>query len=533
MKLRAAGFVFAATVTAVGWLSAQSAPAVTVIETTSGRLSGVAVRGGVVAYLGMPYAAPPVGALRWRTPERPSPWTGTRAATEYGPPCFQAKWVGPSPDLTRMSEDCLTLNLWVPPRKQGGRLPVMVYIHGGGFFGGASGNAEPIDQVALAAQGVIVASMNYRLGIFGFLSHPELSKESSSGTSGNYGLMDQIAALQWIRANVAAFGGDPERVTIFGTSAGGSSVLYLVASPLANGLFHRAISQSAASVFSPLQHRNRAAFGYEPAEAEGVRIAPDIASLRGLAADEVLAKAKPLMDIDAASLEFWPTVDGHVMPAHPVDLFEQGRVANVPLIIGNTTDEGTMFALMHRVKTADSWSEFARRTYPVGGDDLLAQYPAASDAEVFASLSRYTTDWIFAGTTRGVARAMTRHNRRVWRYEFTRVNPGTWPVAGPPLGAPHSSELPYVFGELQWRGPRPNPYDATDRALATAMSAAWVRFASTGDPNGGQLPSWLQHTATDDQRMAFGDTITFGVDRNAAKLDAYDRAFTKMRQAER
>jgi para-nitrobenzyl esterase len=432
-----------------------------------------------------------------------------------------------------MSEDCLTVNLWVPPRKQGGRVPVMVYIHGGGFFGGASGNVEPVDQVALAAQGVIVASMNYRLGIFGFFSHPDLSKESSSGASGNYGLMDQIAALQWIKANVAGFGGDPERVTIFGTSAGGSSVLYLVASPLAKGLFQRAISQSAANVFSPLQYWNRAAFGYESAEAEGVRIAPDIAPLRELAAGELLAKAKPLMDIDAASLEFWPTVDGRVMPAHPADLFDQGRVANVPLIIGNTTDEGTMFALMHRVKTAAGWREFARRTYPVGGDDLLAQYPAASDAEVFASLSRYTRDWIFAGTTRGVARATARHNRRVWRYEFTRVNPGAWPVAGPPLGAPHSSELSYVFGELQWANPRPNPYDATDRALARTMSAAWVRFASSGDPNGGDLPSWPQGGATDDRRMAFGDTIRFGVDPNAAALDTYDRVFTKMRQAER
>jgi para-nitrobenzyl esterase len=166
----------------------------------------------------------------------------------------------------------------------------------------SSGNVEPIDEVALAAQGVIVTSMNYRLGIFGFLSHPDLSKESS-GASGNYGLMDQIAALQWVKANAAAFGGDSERVTIFGTSAGGSSVLYLVASPLADGLFHRAISESAANVFSPLQYWNGAAFGYESAEAEGVRIAPDIASLRGLAAGEVLAKAKPLMDIDAASLD--------------------------------------------------------------------------------------------------------------------------------------------------------------------------------------------------------------------------------------
>jgi para-nitrobenzyl esterase len=241
MKLRSTAVLFAV-VAVLERPSAQSSPSETIVETTSGRVSGIAIRDGVVAYLGIPYAAPPIGALRWRAPQPALPWTDTRAAAKYGPPCFQAKWAGPSPDLTRISEDCLTLNVWVPPGKQTDRLPVMVHIHGGGFFAGASG-AEPVDQVALAGQGVIVASMNYRLGIFGFLSHPDLSKESS-GASGNYGLLDQIAALQWIKANIAAFGGDPKRVTIFGSSAGGSSVLYLMASPLANGLFHRAIGQN-------------------------------------------------------------------------------------------------------------------------------------------------------------------------------------------------------------------------------------------------------------------------------------------------
>jgi para-nitrobenzyl esterase len=205
-------------------------------------------------------------------------------------------------------------------------------------------------------------------------------------------------------------------------------------------------------VFSPLQYRNRIAFGYKSAEAEGARIAPDIASLRKLPSGEVLARARSLITVDPTSVEFWPTVDGHVMPAHPAELFEQGRVANVPLIIGNTTDEGTLFAFIHPVKTAAAWREFARRAYPGDADDLLARYPAARDAEVFTTVSRYITDWIFAGTTRGVARAMARQNRRVWRYEFTRVNPGAWPNPRLPLGAFHSSELSYVFGELQWPG---------------------------------------------------------------------------------
>ena len=534
MTLRATGAVLALLVAVAGSPKAQSPRGETVIQTTSGRVSGIATSHDVVAYRGIPYAAPPVGALRWRPPQPALPWTGIRAAVEYGPPCFQAKWKGPSPDLTAMSEGCLALNVWVPPHKPGARLPVMVHIHGGGFFAGAGANAEPVDQVALAGQGVILVSMNYRLGIFGFLSHPDLSKESPAKASGNYGLMDQIAALRWIKANIAAFGGDPGQVTIFGSSAGGSSVLYLMASPLANGLFQRAIAQSAAKVFSPLKYRNGARFGYESAEAEGVRIAPDIGSLRALPAGEVLAKAKSLMiPGDPATLEFWPTVDGHLIPAHPADLFELGQVANVPLIIGNTTDEGTLFANGHAARTAGEWREFARRAYPVGGDDLLAQYPAARDTDVFTSVSRYVTDWIFAGTTRGVARAMTRPGRRVWRYEFTRVNRAAWPFPDPPLGAFHSSELGYVFGELTWRGPRPNPYDATDRALAKAMSATWVRFARTGDPNGGELPSWPQDVPNSDRRMAFGDTMTFSVDPNAAALDAYERVFTKMRQKER
>lgn len=534
MTLRAAGVRFALMVAVGGSPNAQSPREETVIQTTSGRVSGIATRHDVVEYRGIPYAAAPTGALRWKAPERALPWTGIRAAVEYGAPCVQARWAGPSPDLTSMSEDCLTLNVWVPPHTPGARLPVMVYIHGGGFFAGAGANAEPVDQFALAGQGVILVSMNYRLGIFGFLSHPDLSKESPAKASGNYGLMDQIAALQWIKANIAAFGGDPGQVTIFGTSAGGSSVLYLMASPLAIGLFHRAISQSPAKLFSPLQYRNRAAFGHESAEAAGVRIGPEIGALRALPAGEVLAKAKSLMvPSDPATPEFWPTVDGHLIPEHPADLFEQGRVANVPLIIGNTTNEGTLFAMGHPARTAVEWREFARRAYPVGGDDLLAQYPAASDADVFPSVSRYVTDWTFAGTTRAVARAMTGNDRRVWRYEFTRVNRAASPFPEPPLGAFHSSELGYVFGELQWPGPPPNRYDATDRALARAMSAAWVRFARTGDPNGGELPSWPQHVPRSDQRMAFGDTITFGVDPNSAALDAYERVFARMRQMER
>jgi para-nitrobenzyl esterase len=318
-----------------------------VIHTTTGSVSGRDAGSGVIAYLGIPYAAPPVGPLRWRPPQPGARWTAVRTANEYGGPCPQARWAGPSPNLTRMSEDCLTLNVWVPRHRPGERLPVMVLIHGGGFFVGSSADGEPSNEVALAAQGVIVASMNYRLGVFGFLSHPDLSKESTSGTSGNYGLLDQIAALSWLKGNVDAFGGDANKVTIFGTSAGGSSVLYLMASPLARGLFNSAIAQSSANVFFPLRYRNRAAFAYEPAEIAGLRLGPNIDALRALSVAELLSRVPPPA-IEPAAVQYWPTVDGHVLPEHPADLFERGAAARVPLIVGNTTDEGTLFAALLR-----------------------------------------------------------------------------------------------------------------------------------------------------------------------------------------
>jgi para-nitrobenzyl esterase len=429
-----------------------------------------------------------------------------------------------------MSEDCLTLNVWVPRHSRGERLPVMVLIHGGGFFVGGSAEGEPSNEVALAAQGVIVASMNYRLGVFGFLSHPDLSKESTSGTSGNYGLLDQIAALSWLKANVDAFGGDANRVTIFGTSAGGSSVLYLMASPLARGLFNAAIAQSSANVFFPLRYRNRAAFAYEPAEIAGLRLSPNIEALRALSVAELLSRVPPPA-IEPSEVDYWPTVDGHVLPEHPADLFERGAVARVPLIVGNTTDEGTLFAALHPVKTVAAWRELAQRRYPQAATDLLEQYPARSDSDLFGVISRYVTDWVFAGTTRGVARAMANHSESVWRYEFTRVNPRTWPPLDRPMGAMHSSEFAYVFGEPEWWPPqRPSPYDEADRALARTMSAAWVRFAKTGDPNGGDLPAaWPRYTRNDERRLAFGDSIAVGPEPNRVALDVYDRAFEKMR----
>ena len=232
----------------------------------------------------------------------------------------------------------------------------------------------------------------------GFLSHPDLSKESTSGTSGKVMASSiRLWHISWLKGNVDAFGGDANKVTIFGTSAGGSSVLYLMASPLARGLFNSAIAQSSANVFFPLRYRNRAAFAYEPAEIAGLRLGPNIDTLRALSVAELLSRVPPPA-IEPAAVEYWPTVDGHVLPEHPADLFERGAAARVPLIVGNTTDEGTLFAALHPVKTVPAWRELVPRWYPQAATDLLEQYPARSDADLFGAISRYVTDWVFAGT---------------------------------------------------------------------------------------------------------------------------------------
>jgi para-nitrobenzyl esterase len=350
-----------------------------------------------------------VGSLRWRPPQPAAPWRGVLAATSLGPPCAQGPSPGPPIDISKASEDCLQLNVWSPPHKAGERFPVLVQIPGGGFFGGTSAFPQ-MDGTAIARRGVIVVSFNYRLGVFGFMAHPALSKEDPSGTSGAYGLLDQIAALKWVQANIANFGGDPKKVTITGDSAGGVSVLYMMASPLAKGLFRGVICESPGLVWYPQQHLRDQAYGRRSAEAQGLSLGADIEALRRLSAAELLARAQVRNDpmfSDRGGL-YWPIVDGRVLPDEAMTLFDAGKVAQVPLLIGTTADDGSVFTLGMPITTVEGWRAFAQRRYPAVADTLLSLYPATKDAEVQPAAIRYLTDWAFAATVRSAARARTR-----------------------------------------------------------------------------------------------------------------------------
>ncbi|HEY2357113.1 MAG TPA: carboxylesterase family protein [Phenylobacterium sp.] len=499
-----------------------------IVVTRSGDVSGLDVD-GVATFKGIPFAAPPIGPLRWRPPQPAAGWTGVLKAEAFGSPCMQGPAPGPPTDLTHVSEDCLTVNVWSPPHKAGERLAVLVEIPGGGFFSGAS--AVPSnDGAGMARRGVVVVSFNYRLGVFGFMAHPALSKEDPSGTSGAYGLLDQIAALKWVRANIASFGGDPKKVTIMGCSAGGSSVLYLMASPLAKGLFRSGISESPGYVWHPQQHLREAAYGRQSAEAEGLSLGADIEVLRRLSAQEMLARAQvrtdPMFSDHGAG--FWPIVDGHVLPDEPMTLFDAGKVAQVPLLVGTTADDGSVFSFGMPITTVEDWRTFAQRRYPAVSETLLSLYPATRDPEVQPAAIRYVTDWLLVASARSAARAMSVHHQPVWRYEFTRA---TWKVFGlPPIaGSFHSSEMAYALDNFANSGMKTSRFDATDQALRVAMSGAWVQFVKTGDPNGPGLAPWPKYDPKARQVIEFGDKVFAREEANTAKLDAYDAALDRLK----
>jgi para-nitrobenzyl esterase len=476
----------------------------------AGLVSGVAGE-GVRIYRGIPFAAPPVGPLRWRAPQPVAPWAGVRACTAFGSWCPQ-----PSPLLEKVvgaqSEDCLYLNVWTPAATAAERLPVMVWIHGGGLTTG-SGASPNYEGSMLAREGMVVVTINYRLGPFGFFAHPLFSRESPHGVSGNYGLLDQIAALQWVQRNIAAFGGDPGCVTIFGESAGALSVAHLLATPLAAGLFHRAICESGASLGNERDLRRKVGIK-EPMEAVGERIAQQLgcataadplAALRAKSAEELLAAADPAQGLFGNGTKFGFVADGWVFPHEPAELLAAGAVARVPVLLGTNADEGTIFLRQLPPVRATGYRLLVRRLFGEDADAALRLFPAPTDAEVPDALNKLITVTAFVGPTRTVARGMAAAGAPVFLYHFTRVPPhaGTQRT-----GACHGIEIPYIFG---------NPLLAarvseTDRTLSAAMRACWIRFAKTGDPNGAGIPAWPRYTAADARALYFGDTITVGAE---------------------
>jgi len=498
-----------------------SQPVSTTVHTQSGPVRGSG--SDVLAFKGIPYAAPPTGDRRWRPPAAAERWTDVRDATGFGPRCpgtppARAGALGLGGPA---SEDCLTLNVWTAAKSTGDRLPVMVWLHGGGFnFGTVT--VPRVDGTNLARRGVVVVSLNYRLGALGFLAHPALSRESEHQVSGNYGLLDQIAALRWVRANIAAFGGNPDNVTLFGSSAGASSQIFLMVSPLARGLFHRAIAQSLGySAVGPKPRLRVPAYRFSAAEAHGLSLAPDIATLRALSADEVLARMPNTSEPLGVGL-YVPLVDGYVVPDDPPLLLGTNNQSKVPLLIGHNADEG-LFYVRDSPKTLEEYRAFVSARFPAEFvDTVLDRYPAATDADVAVVAPVLDTDSRFVATAALTARAASNVSD-VYMYRFSRVAPSSRSAWG---GAAHTSEVAYVFDNTSGDA---SQFEEIDRTVSRAMADAWVQFAKTGNPNGGGLPQWPAYRSPDYRLLDFGDTVTLRSNARSPQIDFFQRVFETMR----
>jgi para-nitrobenzyl esterase len=457
--------------------------------------------GAVQTFLGIPYAAPPVGDLRWKPPQPAMKWTGVRKATEFGAHCMQGKVYG---DMNFRdsggSEDCLTLNVWVPTKAPSAKLPVMVWIYGGGFASGTTSEVRQ-DGTYLAQQGVVVVSMNYRVGIFGFFTHPELAKESGRNAAGNYGFMDQLAALKWVHENIAAFGGDPGNVTIFGESAGSFSVSAQMASPLAKGLFHKAIGESGAAFFNhgltfpPVAERME-----KDAKLASDKLgAKTLAELRALPAEKLM---EPFIPPQSPGFDFEPDVDGYFLPESAPAIFAAGRQSDVPLLAGWNRDEDIFAIVFNPQKpTAASMKEQAQKDFGDKAAEFLRLYPVDTDEHVLRSAIDYASDDFISYSTWEWMEWQGRTGKQpIFRYRFDLASPSDG--KGPALGAFHSMEIPYVFGQLDSKA-RPE-----DHAVSEQMQKYWSNFARSGDPNGPGLPKWPAYSAGAGWQVMFLDATS-------------------------
>jgi para-nitrobenzyl esterase len=458
------------------------------VKVTEGWISGSEVV-GVHVFRGIPFAAPPVGVLRWRAPQRAASWNGVRDCTQFGPSPMQNK---PAPFLMwpseylipekSISEDCLYLNVWTAAGTAKERRPVLVYIYGGGFSGGG-GNVPIYDGEAVAGKGVVYVTINYRLGIFGFFAYPELSRESGHQASGNYALMDQIAALKWIKANIAAFGGDPNNITIAGQSAGSMSVNCLVASPLAKGLFIKAIGESGADFsrdFVMLAH----------AEEEGQKIAQKLGVASGAGSDAGVGavsldslRAIPAAELLKKGQGTWrPVIDGYLLPESIADIFLEKKENIVELLTGWNQDEGFVFG---QAKNAADYKQDVTKQYGADAEAVLKYYPADNDSVAGVSQTYLSRDMTFGRQNYAWAVMASAQGQKVFVYRFVRKPPT---AAGERnWGAFHTGEVPYAYDNLKYVK---RPFEAVDYKLSDEMSSYWVNFARTGDPNGAGLPRW-------------------------------------------
>jgi len=469
----------------------------TPIQTESGSISGYYNdKTSVTSFKGIPFAAPPVGELRWKAPQPAKPWKGVKECVAFGPSPMQPTpvsflMIGPEFVVPQqpLSEDCLYLNVWTAAKSAKEKRPVLIWIYGGGFQTGGSA-ASGYSGEALAEQGIIFVSFNYRLGIFGFLAHPELTAESDHHSSGNYALMDMIAAISWVRKNIGAFGGDPDRITIAGQSAGSASVNCLLASPPASGLFQGAIGESGSLVLeNPILHMNSLAV----AENEGLRIATklnaaNLKALRAIPAEELQKNAGGF---------FAPIVDGYILPFRVSDTYNKNLQTHVPLLTGWNGDEGFMFGIAKK-------EDFAKQATMFGADSNLFRkyFPSTSDSQSVASQIAFAVDKTIALSQYQWALKQNETGKPdTYVYVFTRKPPSTGDKKK--FGAYHTAEIGYVLHTLD---SIQRKWEPVDRRLEKMMSAYWVQFVKTGNPNMTGLPHWGSFSHDEPYSMIFGDT---------------------------
>ena len=461
------------------WLLAAGQAPNALVRLRSGTLQGQTLPTGGAVFKGIPYAAAPTGERRWLFPQPVSSWSGIREAIRYGAPCEQPAQGWNDSLIDAESEDCLYLNVWTPSLKPTAGLPVMVWIHGGAFIGGAGTDAV-FAGGELSKKGVVVVTLNYRLGIFGFFAHPALSRNSVHQSSGNYGLEDQVAALDWVGNNIAAFGGDPKNVTIFGQSAGGMSVVVMLASPLTEGKFQRAIVGSGAILGGPPVQT------LQEAESAGRQFGgtASIRALRALSAADLMQRTGGYL-ASHREMRFGPTIDGYMLNADPSATFEAHREHPLRLIIGNNAREG-----FGRVGDK-GLAEVVKRFYGAAAGPALVSYgmgaanPPSPDPILGSAANQWITDTSFRCSAVMTAAWHAATGVPVYSYQFEQSIPGKEAD-----GAAHSYELPYVFGNLLSEGPLAGPYAAPDRRLSSTIMDYWTNFAKNGDPNAGQLPPW-------------------------------------------
>ncbi|VXB17835.1 carboxylesterase/lipase family protein [Brevundimonas sp. G8] len=510
-------FAAGAALALMACVSAPSAQTAPVVTAAAGAVRGQA-DGDILSFKGIPYAAPPVGEMRWRPPAPAATWNGVRDATGFGPACVQPTPVVQSiysSDLGRTSEDCLTLNVWTPGTTT--KAPVMVWIHGGALVAGSS-KETLYDGARMAREGVVVVSINYRLGVLGWLAHPDLSAESPAGISGNYGLMDQVAALEWVKRNIAAFGGDPDQVTIAGESAGGLSVLYLMTSPLARGLFDRAIAQSAYMISTP--ELKAARFGAPSAEDAGAALsrtlqAPGLRVLRGMDPQTLTDRAA------MGGFSPFGAIDGKVLPGQLINVFDQGRQAKVPVLAGFNSGEIRSLRMLAPPTPASAadYERTIRDRYGDLADAFLQLYPSSDMGESILANSR---DALYGWTSERLVRSQTAAGQPSFLYLFDHGYPAADDAN---LHAFHAAELPYVFGTLDRTPPRWPRIPQTEREtrLSDAMVSYWAAFVRDARPRANAAPVWEPY-GSDAMFMHFADVATAQHDLFPGMVELHEEA---------